>query len=87
VLVRTGTGTGTGTGRPCPDNITQRQTADYGAASTASLPHAWRTPNVRFRTVAGLAAQIQRLGAESARLREALEASSNITRVGRVGSR
>jgi hypothetical protein len=33
------------------------------------------------------AAQIQRLGAENARLREALEASSNITRIGRVGSR
>ena len=33
------------------------------------------------------AAQIQRLGAENARLRKALEASSNIARIGLVGSR
>ena len=33
------------------------------------------------------AAQIQRLGFENARLREALEASSNITHIGRPGSR
>jgi hypothetical protein len=32
------------------------------------------------------AAQIQRLGIENARLREALEASSNITRIGRQAS-
>jgi hypothetical protein len=52
------------------------------AARNARLRRANHTLTGNLRLAA---AQIQRLGMENARLREALEASSNITRIGRAG--
>ena len=62
---------------------TQPSPHDVLAARNAKLRRANHalTGNLRLA-----AAQIQRLGMENARLREALEASSNITRIDRPGS-
>ncbi len=52
-------------------------------ARNAKLRRANRTPTGSLRLAA---AQVQRLGMENARLREALEVSSNIARIARPGS-
>lgn len=54
------------------------------AARNARLRRANRTLTGNLKLAA---AQIQRLGTENARLREALEASSNITHIGQPGKR
>jgi hypothetical protein len=70
---------------PEPRAEAQKRPSPYEAlaARNAKLRRANRilTGNLRLA-----AAQIQRLGMENARLREALEASSNITHIGRPGS-
>jgi hypothetical protein len=63
---------------------TQPSRYEVLAARNAKLRRASRAPTGNLKLAA---AQIQRLGAGNARLREALEASSTITRIGRVGSR
>jgi predicted ArsR family transcriptional regulator len=70
-------------GRP-GEAETQPSRYEVLAARNARLRRANRTLTGNLKLAA---AQIQRLGFENARLREALEASSNITHIGRPGSR
>jgi len=71
------------TPRPRPGAKTQPSSHDVLAARNARLRRANHrlTGNLRLA-----AAQVQRLGMENARLREALEASSDITHIDRPGS-
>ncbi|HEY5985674.1 MAG TPA: hypothetical protein VIV12_04720 [Streptosporangiaceae bacterium] len=62
---------------------TQPSPHDVLAARNARLRRANHTLTGNLRLAA---AQVQRLGMENARLREALEASSNITHIDRPGS-
>ena len=77
--------------------ISETRAGPEPAAGTATQPSRYEVlvaRNARLRranhTLTGnlrlAAAQVQRLGIDNARLREALEASSNITRIGRPGS-
>jgi hypothetical protein len=70
---------------PEPQAVAEMQPSphDVLVARNARLRRANHTLTGNLRLAA---AQIQRLGMENARLREALEASSNITRIDRSGS-
>jgi predicted ArsR family transcriptional regulator len=69
--------------QPQAGGQTRPSTYEVLVARNARLRHANHTLTGNLRLAA---AQVQRLGMENARLREALEASSNITRIDRPGS-